>query len=73
MPSFGRRYATALKRNYSFLSSTVVSFHCGSMIFDGATICSIMAAGFHGTAGRRDTNGVMLQLKDGRLSNITQF
>lgn len=44
MPSFGSRYATALKRNYSF-----------------------------GIAGRRDTNGVMLQLRDGRLANISQF
>ena len=44
MPSFGSRYATALKREYSF-----------------------------GLAGRRDTNGIMLQLKDGRLANISQF
>jgi len=44
LPGFGSRYATALKRSYSF-----------------------------GIAGRRDPNGVMLQLKDGRLANISQF
>jgi hypothetical protein len=43
-PSFGSRYATALKRSYSF-----------------------------GIAGRRDPNGIMLQLKNGRLANISQF